>query len=112
MSDGVTTEAGRALPNEPLSAAGEAKLRATLDRLLAKSGYLTGCEQMNARLLATLDARAQAVENERRRLYEAVEGLPGRDVTGLPRDWTGGGTLVNRRAVLALLAPPAEKEQT
>jgi len=41
---------------EPLSAAAEAKLRRVLDTLLAKSGYLTGCEQMNARLLATLDA--------------------------------------------------------
>lgn len=45
---------------EPVSAAAEAKLRAALDRLLVKSGYLTGCEQMNARLLATLDAERAA----------------------------------------------------
>jgi hypothetical protein len=66
-----------------MSPAAITKLRNALARLRKNSGYLTGCEQVAERLLATLDAeRAHhaAIETEARAalladIRERVEGL-------------------------------------
>ena len=91
--------------SEPVSVAGRAKLRAALDRLIANSGYLTGCEQMNARLLATLDALERDAARESQPDVEALrEALKAEKASVLRESWPDGWEPVDNAALGRILA--------